>query len=181
MATAKHLVKVLAMTAKFTASFDDPMVGPPLHQPISCKRILVVEDEHDRRRLMAQVLIDAGYQVAVAGDGAAAWSAMQVSQYDLLITDQFLPKLSGVELLMKIHEARMTLPVIMATAFLPTWGFALHTWLQPVKMLLKPYSFQKLLATVKNILRTTVSDGDDLPLPPLPPEPPLPPLSRLTA
>jgi hypothetical protein len=53
----------------------------------------------------------------------------------------------------------MTLPVIMATGFLPSWGFALHIWLQPVKMLLKPYSFQRLFSTVKNIfwIRPTVA------------------------
>jgi DNA-binding NtrC family response regulator len=92
-----------------------------------------------------------------------------------------MPKLSGVELLRKIYAAKMTLPIIMATGFLPTWEFALHTWLQPVKMLLKPYSFQKMLGMVKNVLSKTVSVGDDSPLPPLPPEPPLPPLPRLLA
>jgi DNA-binding NtrC family response regulator len=121
----------------------------------------VVEDEHDLRQLTAEVLIDAGYQVDVAENGGAAWDALQLSKYDLLITDQFMPKVSGVELLKKIHAARMTLPVIMATGFLPTWEFALHTWLQPVEMLLKPYSFEKLLGLVKNVLNQTLSAGDD--------------------
>jgi DNA-binding response OmpR family regulator len=169
------------MTAKFLPSFDDSIIEPPQNQSNSRHRILVVEDEQDLRRLSAEVLIDAGYQVDVAENGAAAWFALQHSQYDLLITDQFMPKLSGVELLKKIHAANMTVPVIMATGFLPTWGFALHSWLQPVKMLLKPYSLKKLLATVKNVLHRTVSVGDDLPLPPLPPEPPLPSLARLIA
>jgi DNA-binding response OmpR family regulator len=48
------------------------------------------------------VLIDAGYQVDVAEDGATAWAALQLSKYDLLITDQFMPKVSGVELPKKI-------------------------------------------------------------------------------
>ena len=168
------------MTAQFIASFDNPKNEPPQNPPHSCQRILVVEDEQDLRQLTAKVLIDAGYQVDVAEDGATAWSALQISQYDLLITDQFMPKLSGVELLKKIHAAHMTLPVIMATGFLPTWGFALHTWLQPVKMLLKPYSFQKLLATVKGVLNTTDSGSDDLTLPNLPPETTLSAQSRLT-
>jgi len=168
------------MTAKFLPSFDDSIIEPPQNQSNSRHRILLVEDEQDLRRLSAEVLIDAGYQVDVAENGAAAWFALQHSQYDLLNTDQFMPKLSGDELLKKIHAANMTVPVIMATGFLPTWGFALHTWLQPVKMLLKPYSLKKLLATVKNVLHRTISVGDDLPLPPLPPEPPLPPLPSLS-
>jgi hypothetical protein len=35
---------------------------------------------------------------------------------------------------------------------MPTWEFALHTWLQPVKILFKPYSFEKLVGMVKNVL-----------------------------
>jgi PleD family two-component response regulator len=138
MAPVEYLAKLLSMTARFIASFDDPIIGPPKHQPNFCKRILVVEDEHDLRQLTAEVLIDAGYHVDVAENGATAWSALQFSKYDLLITDQFMPKLSGVELLRKIYTANMTLPIIMATGFLPTWEFALHPCLQPVKMLLKP-------------------------------------------
>jgi DNA-binding response OmpR family regulator len=164
MAPVEYLAKLLSMTARFIASFDDPIIGPPKHQPNFCKRILVVEDEHDLRQLTAEVLIDAGYHVDVAENGATAWSALQLSKYDLLITDQFMPKLSGVELLRKIYAANMTLPIIMATGFLPTWEFALHPCLQPVKMLLKPYSFQKLLGMVKNVLHTTGSAGVEIPL-----------------
>jgi DNA-binding NtrC family response regulator len=169
------------MTAKHTSRFNDSLREPFQDQPNYRHRILVVEDEHNLRQLTAEVLIDAGYHVDVAKDGATAWSALQLCPYDLLITDQFMPKVTGVELLKKIHTARMSLPVIMATGFLPTWEFALHTWLQPVKMLLKPYSFEKLLGMVKQVLSTTASAGDDFPSPPLPPEPPLPPLPRLTA
>jgi DNA-binding response OmpR family regulator len=176
MAPAEFSAIVSSMSPKFIPDFNDP-ICKAFHR----QRILVVEDERDLRQLTAEVLIDAGFHVDVAENGATAWSALQLSKYDLLITDQFMPKLSGVELLRKIYAAKMTLPIIMATGFLPTWEFALHTWLQPVKMLLKPYSFQKMLGMVKNVLSKTVSVGDDSPLPPLPPEPPLPLLPRLLA
>jgi two-component system alkaline phosphatase synthesis response regulator PhoP len=152
------------MTAKYLPYFEDQKIKPFQNQSNSGQRILAVEAEHDLRQLTAEVLIDAGYQVDVAENGATAWSALQLSKYDLLITDQFMPKLSGVELLRKIYAANMTLPIIMATGFLPTWEFALHPCLQPVKMLLKPYSFQKLLGMVKNVLHTTGSAGVEIPL-----------------
>jgi DNA-binding NtrC family response regulator len=75
-----------------------------------------------------------------------------------------MPKVSGVELLRKIHAAHMTLPIIMATGFLPTWEFTLHPCLQAVKMILKPYSFQKLLGMVRNVLHTTGRVGVEIPL-----------------
>jgi DNA-binding response OmpR family regulator len=112
----------------------------------------VVEEEADLRQLNSEVLMDAGYRVDVADDGNAAWAALQCHNYDLLITGQFLPKVSGVELVKKLHAARMTLPVIMATSILPTWEFALHPFLQAVKMLRKPHTMDKLLGTVKNVL-----------------------------
>lgn len=124
-------------------------------QPNCRQRVLVVEEEGDIRQLNAEVLIDAGYEVEVAEDGASAWAALQLHSYDLLITDQFLPKVSGVELLKKIHVARMTVPVIMATQILPTWEFALHPCLKGVTMLRMPYTIDKLLGLVKSILPET--------------------------
>ena len=89
-------------------------------QSNSRQRILVVEDERDLRQITAEGLSDTGYQVDVAEAGATAWTALQIYRYDLLFTDQFMPKVSGVELLKKIHAARMTVSVIMATGFLLT-------------------------------------------------------------
>jgi DNA-binding NtrC family response regulator len=121
-------------------------------KPNSNQRILVVEAADDLRQLNAEVLVDAGFHVDASEDGLAAWAALQLHRYDLLITDQFLPNVSGVELLKKLHAAHMILPVIMATGILPTWEFALHPCLQSVAMLRKPYSFEKLLSMVKHIL-----------------------------
>jgi DNA-binding response OmpR family regulator len=180
-ASAEWSVIVSAMSPKYISDFNDP-IFTPFHRRSNCRqRILVAEDEPGFRQLTAEELTDAGYQVDVAEDGATAWTAMQIHQYDLLFTDQFLPKVSGIELLKKIHAARLPLPVIMATGFLPTWEFTLHPGRQPVKMLVKPYSFGKLLGLVKNVLSKSGGMGDDLPLPPLPPEPTLPPLSQLFA
>jgi two-component system alkaline phosphatase synthesis response regulator PhoP len=143
------------MSPKYISDFNDPICEPFHGQSNSRQRILVVEDEHDLRQSTAEGFTNAGYHVDVAEDGAIAWTALKIYQYDLLFTDQFMPKLSGVELLKKIYAANKTLPIIMATGFLPTWEFALHPCLQPVKMLLKPYLFGKLLGMVKNVLSKT--------------------------
>ncbi|MGA2556670.1 MAG: response regulator, partial [Verrucomicrobiota bacterium] len=82
-------------------------------------RILVVEDDGDIRRINTEVLTHSGYEVDAAEDGAAAWETLQRQRYDLMVTDNDMPKVSGVELLHKLHAARMALPVIMATGQLP--------------------------------------------------------------
>jgi DNA-binding response OmpR family regulator len=117
------------------------------------RRILVVDDEKDTRQLGVDILTRSGYEVDCAADGAAAWEALNTETcYDLMITDNNMPKLTGVELLKKLRGARMALPVIMATAILPEHEFARNPWLQPAATLLKPYTNDELLGTVRNVL-----------------------------
>jgi DNA-binding NtrC family response regulator len=120
--------------------------------PDAPRHIFVVEEEDDLRQLTAETLIDAGFHVDVAGDGESAWATLRHDKYDLLIVGQFLPKMSGVELLKKLHTARITLPSIMVTSILPTWEFALHPHLQAVTMLRKPYTVHQLLGLVNGVL-----------------------------
>jgi DNA-binding response OmpR family regulator len=129
--------------------------APLQRQPNLCQRILVVDDDPLIRRLNSEVLIYSGYQVDAADDGAAAWDALLVKDYDLLITDNEMPKLTGVDLLKKVHATRMAMPVVMATGILPAWEFAQYPWLQPAGVLLKPYTFDDLVETVKAVLHST--------------------------
>jgi DNA-binding response OmpR family regulator len=121
-------------------------------QPNARLRVLVVDDEPLICRLNADILQGAGYEVDIAEDGSAAWHALQRHDYDLLVTDNQMPKVSGVELVLRMHEAKMELPVIMATGTLPDEEFAWQLWPKPFVMLLKPYGLPELLETVKWIL-----------------------------
>jgi len=72
-----------------------------------------------------------------------------------VITDHKMPKVTGVELLKKLRAARMDLPVILVTAALPREEFTRQPWLQPAATLLKPYTVEELLGTVKEVLCAT--------------------------
>ena len=130
------------------------------------RRILVVDDDLAIRQLSTEVLIHFGYDVDTAQDGAAAWQALNTDRYDLLITDQNMPKVTGVELLTKLRAARMTLPVIMATGTVPKEEFTRCPWLQPAATLLKPYTIAQLLGTVKEVLHATDGEGVQIASPP---------------
>jgi hypothetical protein len=67
-------------------------------------------------------------------------------------TEWFMAELSGLELLKKLHAARMTLLVTMLTEDLAPWEFAVPPGQQSTKMLSKFYSTDKLLGTVITIL-----------------------------
>lgn len=132
---------------------EEPPSTARQSQPNPPNRILVVEDDLSLRQIHTDVLAQADYEVEAAEDGAVAWDALQVNGYDLLITDNQMPKVTGVDLLKKVHAARMKLRVIMATGTYPDEEFTRYPWLQPAATLLKPYSMAEFLSAVKKVLR----------------------------
>jgi two-component system, chemotaxis family, chemotaxis protein CheY len=127
-------------------------------------RILVVDDDSDLRLLYGFVLIRSGYLVDFAEDGAAGWEELQSKPYDLLITEQEMPNLSGVELIRKLRAARMALPVVMAARRLPLEQLAEDPSLQLAATLAKPFLADALLATVENVLSMTDSPHEPIQL-----------------
>jgi len=114
--------------------------------------ILVVDDDTSMRQFNCGVLLRAGYRVNAAVDGGVAWDAINTGHYDLMVTDNHMPKLTGIGLLAKLHASHMTLPVIMATGVAPKEELIKNPWLEPAATLLKPYSVEELLNTVKEVL-----------------------------
>jgi DNA-binding response OmpR family regulator len=117
----------------------------------------MVEDDMNILQLSYEVLVHSGYQVDTAKDGAAGWEALLAKKFDLLITDNSMPKLSGWELVKKIRSAGMTLPVILASGTLPAEELERHAWLQLSAILPKPFSPDQLLKTVKEVLGAATS------------------------
>ncbi|MEI9866490.1 MAG: response regulator [Limisphaerales bacterium] len=129
-----------------TGTVGSDRVGQPY-------RILVVDDEPDIRKLNYEVLSDSGYLVDAVEDGAEAWEALHTNNYDLLITDNDMPRMTGVELLEKLYSDRKFLPVIMATGTLPPDELNHQPWFAVVTTLLKPYTLAELVNTARNALR----------------------------
>lgn len=135
----------------------DTKVDEIIQTEIPRQRILVVEDDPILRRLSTTLLVEAGYQVDSAEDGAVAWNIVQRKIFDLVITDNSMPNVTGIELIKKVRAAGIALPIIMATAVFPRDAFTQSPWLQPAATVIKPYTLEDLLSTVKNVLCGTVS------------------------
>jgi DNA-binding response OmpR family regulator len=116
------------------------------------QRILMVEDDVDIRRLNTEVLTESGYHVDAAEDGVAAWQSLNTDSYDLLITDNDMPMVTGMELIKKMRAEDITLPVILMSGTLPTEELRQHPWLQIQALLQKPYTLADLFRTVKEVL-----------------------------
>ncbi len=123
-------------------------------------RILVVDDEKAMRNLHLELLTCAGYEVIAVADGDLAWKAIQTQHFDLMITDNSMPKVSGVELVSKVIASNIRLPVIMATGALPEHEFKRFPWLKDMAVLVKPISNNELLSMVEKILKERMDIPD---------------------
>src|SRR6476660_4898993 len=65
----------------------------------SRKRVLVVDDDRALNHVLTEMLSAAGYEAKSAGDGIAAIQRLERDQYDLVLLDINLPKLSGLDVL----------------------------------------------------------------------------------
>lgn len=81
------------------------------------KRLLVVDDDPLLVRVSSRQLTDRGFTVRSTTDSMEAlhWIQENPEEFDLLITDQIMPQLTGVELAAKVNEIRPGLPVIICT------------------------------------------------------------------
>jgi chemosensory pili system protein ChpA (sensor histidine kinase/response regulator) len=81
-------------------------------------RVLVVDDALSVRRAMQQLLLDAGYDVAMAADGFEAIEQIRIKRPALLLTDLEMPNLNGLELTRRVREVPqwMDIPVVMITS-----------------------------------------------------------------
>jgi two-component system chemotaxis sensor kinase CheA len=82
------------------------------------KRVLVAEDSLTTRTLVKSILEAAGYEVAVAADGAAAWQLLQERGADVLVSDVDMPRLDGFALTEAVRGSKRfaDLPVVLVTA-----------------------------------------------------------------
>lgn len=83
---------------------------------MTAKRILVVDDDSSLRRIMKMQLEEAGYDVALASDGADAFDQIQELEPALVITDLRMPT-SGLDLLRRLADVGLKTTVIVITAF----------------------------------------------------------------
>ncbi|HYC33792.1 MAG TPA: response regulator [Gemmatimonadales bacterium] len=84
------------------------------------KRVLVVEDDPEVRRVLVRMLGRHGYHVSEAPEGRAALEAVTENPTDVVLTDLTLPDMNGVELIIALRAAYPRLPVVAMSGDLQT-------------------------------------------------------------
>jgi two-component system, cell cycle response regulator DivK len=119
------------------------------------KRILVVEDQEDNRRILRDLLASVGYQVIEAEDGARGVAAAEAQRPDLILMDIQLPLVDGYEAARRIkaNPALRTIPILVVTSYALSGDEDKARAAGCDGYITKPYSPRQLLAKVKEHLR----------------------------
>jgi two-component system OmpR family response regulator len=117
-------------------------------------RILVVEDEPDLLKGLAQALREEGYAVDTAADGEEGLFKAESWDYDALVLDVMLPKLDGWQVLQKLRKAKKT-PVLMLTARDQSRDRVKGLDSGADDYVIKPFDLPELLARLRALIRRT--------------------------
>jgi DNA-binding NtrC family response regulator len=81
------------------------------------RRILIVEDDHEMSRFLAELLVEEGCEVEAVNDGPSALERYQKGSFDLVITDLMMPRMKGTELVRRLKAADANALILLITAF----------------------------------------------------------------
>jgi DNA-binding response OmpR family regulator len=116
-------------------------------------RILLIDDEPGIRNFVSRGLRGEGFSVDLAADGDAGLKAALGPPYDLIILDLLLPDLGGIEVLRRLIRQHPGQTVIVLSALGDTPSKVASLEAGADDYLVKPFSFEELLARVRARLR----------------------------
>lgn len=118
-------------------------------------KILVVDDLLENLRLLATLLMEEGYEVRRAPDGAMALSNVPRFEPDLILLDIMMPEMNGYEVCQKLkaNEQTRDIPIIFLSALDLTFDKVKAFEVGAADYINKPFHPAEVMARVKNQLR----------------------------
>ncbi|MEO0304820.1 MAG: response regulator, partial [candidate division WOR-3 bacterium] len=116
------------------------------------KRILWIDDQIDNLRSLSKFLENEGYEVIPSSSGQDGLERVKNETFDLIILDQYMPGLDGIETLSLLKEYSSNIPVIMVTKADDKDIIKNAISLKINDYLIKPINAMQLLTTIKRIL-----------------------------
>ncbi len=116
------------------------------------KSVLIVEDERLLARTLKTALTEAGYETTVTHTAESAEKKLGKSGYDLLILDNKLPKMTGMDLLRNVRERGVTSKVILVTAFGNREVLKAARQLEVDDYVRKPFDLDRILRSVSELI-----------------------------
>ena len=136
---------------------DLPKSEPP--KKVDAKKILVVDDEAEIRKMLRLVLEEQGYQVIEADRGKLALQLVKLESPDLIILDAMLPEIHGFDIARRIRGSSRYghMPIVMISAVYRGWRIAedVKTSYGVDSYIEKPFRVADVVAAVQAALKTT--------------------------
>lgn len=119
------------------------------------KRILVIEDTEDNRRILRDLLTHAGFDLIEAEDGAKGVAMAAEHRPDLILMDIQLPIIDGYEATRRIkaNPDLQHIPIIAVTSYALSGDEAKTVAAGCNGYIAKPFSPRKILAMIRDLLR----------------------------
>lgn len=121
-------------------------------------RILIAEDERDLNRLIKKRLKEADYSVDSCYNGQEVFDYLLGAEYDALILDVMMPKMSGLEVLSRLRREKNSVPVLLLTAKDSIEDRVKGLDAGADDYLIKPFAFEELLARLRVLLRKPTAE-----------------------
>jgi two-component system response regulator AtoC len=116
------------------------------------KRVLALDDEPNMRRLLEISLRQAGYQPVAAGNGREALEILRQGGVDLVVSDLHMPVMDGLQLLQKMRDENIDIPVIIITAHGEISTAVTAMKLGAVDYILRPFDLSTLEVAITRAL-----------------------------
>ncbi len=130
--------------------------------PDDAPHILVVDDDHKIRDLLASYLVRQGFRVTSAGDTAAARAAMRGLSFDLVLLDVMMPGQSGLDFAREL-KAETAIPICMLTARSEPEERIAGLEIGVEDYVAKPFEPRELLLRLRNIMRRGLAASQEPP------------------
>ncbi len=147
---------ISASTGKSNPRLDEELTAEDL--PTGDERILLVDDEPALAHATADFLVEHGYSVTIQTDSrkALALFAADPQQFDLIITDQTMPAMTGMELSKELLKINAESSIILCTGYSANMTEGKILQLGVKAFLSKPLVLPTLAKTIRNILDTQI-------------------------
>ncbi|MDD3234789.1 MAG: response regulator [Candidatus Cloacimonetes bacterium] len=127
------------------------------------KTIMVVDDEQNIREIISEFLQEVGYSVNTAVDGLDALDKLAHEEYDLYIIDVYMPRMGGLDLIVKIKEIQPLAVIIVTTGYSSIDIAVKAIRAGAFHYLTKPIQAEELLKIVESGLKHAVDLGGSSP------------------
>lgn len=120
-------------------------------------RLLLAEDEPSLSRALSHMLKKSNYEVDTVFDGEEAIEYIHSINYDCILLDVMMPKMTGIDVLQSIRKEGVTIPVIMLTAKSEVDDKVLGLDSGADDYVTKPFEIKELLARIRSVTRPRIS------------------------